>query len=267
MSARRPPPHGQHFLHDPAVARRIVDALSAEGETVLEIGPGRGALTVPLAALSRRLVAVEIDAALAAALRADPRLGGIEIVTGDILARPLPDWVGGTEDRFLLAGNLPYGITSGVLFALFRAAERIDRAVLMMQREVAERVTAGPGGRTYGIVSVAAALVTERDLLFTVGPGAFAPPPRVESAVVRLTLRPRPLTSGTGAPSFETVMRVVKAAFGQRRKKLRNSLAAGLPQLSGSALAARAAGAGIDLNRRAETLTPEEFIALTAALG
>jgi len=264
MSARRPPPLGQHFLHDRAVARRIVEALEPGDAAVLEIGPGRGILTENLAGRCRRLVAVEIDTGLVDALRANPALAGVEIVSGDILNRPLPDWIPGESEPFLLIGNLPYAITAPILFAYCAAAGRIERAVLMMQREVARRVTAPPGSRTYGVVSVASALVAERELLFTLGTGAFSPPPRVESAVVRFRRLAEPLSDRPGTPGFDRVMRVVRAAFSQRRKKLRNSLAAGLELREGTEQAI--AAAGLDLDRRAETLSPGEFCTLAAVI-
>ncbi|MFC1545211.1 ribosomal RNA small subunit methyltransferase A, partial [Gemmatimonadota bacterium] len=146
--------------------------------------------------------------------------------------------------------------------------EHIDRAVLMMQREVAVRLSAREGSRTYGAISVLAALFAHAEIVLTVGRGAFKPPPRVESAVVRLTMLERPL-GGVGEPgglSEERVKMVVKAAFSQRRKMLRNSLKGGLTRLDPEEIAEGAATAGIDLDRRAETLSPEEFVELTRAL-
>ncbi|MFC1559029.1 16S rRNA (adenine(1518)-N(6)/adenine(1519)-N(6))-dimethyltransferase RsmA [Gemmatimonadota bacterium] len=269
MGRRRPPALGQHFLHDPAIAGRIVDALSPEGRSVLEIGPGKGILTRLLAGRSERLTAVEIDRRLAEDLRQDPRLADVAIVEGDILSRPLQQWQdpppGGP---FLLIGNLPYQITSPLLFACLDSREFIDRAVLMMQREVAARLSAREGSRTYGSISVLAALIARAEIVLTVGKGAFKPPPRVESAVVRLTMLEQPL-GGIGEPgglSHEWVKKVVKAAFSQRRKMLRNSLKGGLTLLDPEEIAEGAAAAGIDLDRRAETLSPEEFIELARAL-
>jgi len=269
MGRRRPPALGQHFLHDPAIAERIVDALSSEGRSVLEVGPGKGVLTRILAGRAERLTAVEIDRRLAEDLRHDPRLADVAIVEGDILSRPLQQWQDPPpEDPFLLIGNLPYQITSPLLFACLDSREFIDRAVLMMQREVAARLSAREGSRIYGSISVLAALVARAEIVLTVGKGAFKPPPRVESAVVRLTMLERPL-GGIGEPgglSHEWVKRVVKAAFSQRRKMLRNSLKGGLAQLDPEEIADGAAAAGIDLDRRAETLSPEEFIELARAL-
>ncbi|MFC1499640.1 ribosomal RNA small subunit methyltransferase A, partial [Candidatus Zixiibacteriota bacterium] len=191
------------------------------------------------------------------------------IIEGDILSRPLHQWQDPRPDgQFLLIGNLPYQITSPLLFACLDDREHIDRAVLMMQREVAVRLSAREGSRTYGAISVLAALFAHAEIVLTVGRGAFKPPPRVESAVVRLTMLERPL-GGVGEPgglSEERVKMVVKAAFSQRRKMLRNSLKGGLTRLDPEEIAEGAATAGIDLDRRAETLSPEEFVELTRAL-
>lgn len=269
MGRRRPPALGQHFLHDPAIAERIVDAISPEGRSVLEVGPGKGILTRLLADRAERLTAVEIDRRLTEDLRDDPCLADISIVQGDILTRPLHQWLDPLpDDQFLLIGNLPYQITSPLLFACLDDREFIDRAILMMQREVAARLSAREGSRTYGVISVLAALFARTEIVMTVGKGAFRPPPRVESAVVRLTMLERPLggIGEPGGPSHERVKKVIKAAFSQRRKMLRNSLQAGLARLEPEEIAKGAAAAGIDLDRRAETLSPEEFIALARAL-
>lgn len=269
MGRRRPPALGQHFLHDPAVAERIVDAISPEGRSVLEVGPGKGILTRLLADRAERLTAVEIDRRLTEDLRDDPCLADVSVIQGDILTRPLHQWLEPLpDDQFLLIGNLPYQITSPLLFACLDDREFIDRAILMMQREVAARLSAREGSRTYGVISVLAALFARTEIVMTVGNGAFRPPPRVESAVVRLTMLERPLggIGEPGGPSHERVKKVIKAAFSQRRKMLRNSLQAGLALLEPEEIAEGAAAVGIDLNRRAETLSPEEFIALARAL-
>ncbi|MFO7768224.1 MAG: 16S rRNA (adenine(1518)-N(6)/adenine(1519)-N(6))-dimethyltransferase RsmA [bacterium] len=263
------PPLGQHFLHDPAVIERIVDALQPDGRTVVEIGPGRGALTHLLAERAEHLVAVELDRDLAKALQQDPGLRGVRIEQGDVLARPLSEWAPerAEDESFLLAGNLPYQITSPILFACFDAGPDLERAVLMMQREVAERLVAGPGSRTYGILSVFGSVYTRPELLFRVGSGAFQPPPGVESAVVRLEVRPAPLFDiRRGSEEEDWFRRVVKAAFGQRRKMLRNSLEGGLP-VERAEVQEAGEEAGIDLRRRAETLGPGEFALLARALS
>lgn len=269
MPRRSQPSLGQHFLHDQAIANRIVDALEPEGWTVLEIGPGKGALTYPLAERSERVVAVELDSRLAALLDEDTRLTGVTVCNADILERPLPDWMDPLPGKgFLLVGNLPYQITSPVLFSCLDARSVIERAVLMMQREVAERLVAGPGSRTYGILSVLAAIHAVPEILFTLGRGAFQPPPRVESAVVRINMRRAPFcgVDTQDGPGSDWVAVVVKAAFSQRRKMLRNSLTAGLDHLSVDQVQEVVGGVGIDLRRRAETLSPEEFVELARVL-
>lgn len=269
MPRRSRPALGQHFLHDRAVAGRIVEALEPEGRTVLEIGPGRGALTHLLAERAEEVVAVELDRRLAEALMNDPMLSGITVRIGDILERPLPGWVDPLPSaRILVVGNLPYQVTSSVLFACLEARDEIERAVMMMQREVAERLVAGPGSRTYGILSVLAAIHAVPEKLFTVGRGAFKPPPGVESAVVRLNMRSEPFcgVDTPGGPESGWVAAVVKAAFAQRRKMLGNSLRARLSHLDGDQIQDGAGRAGIDLRRRAETLSPEEFVELARVL-
>jgi 16S rRNA (adenine1518-N6/adenine1519-N6)-dimethyltransferase len=265
----RRPPLGQHFLHAEGVADRIVEALAPDGRSVLEIGPGRGVLTGRLAARATRLVAVELDRRLAARLTAHPPSGNLIVHQGDVLSRPLAGWLDpGPGESWLLVGNLPYAITSPVLFAALEAEPSPQRAVLMMQREVAERLVAPPGSRTYGILSVLLQVQAEVELLFRVGRGAFRPPPRVESAVVRLHFleAPRHGVGGTGGPSLHLFRQVVKAAFGQRRKMLRNSLEV-LPLQPGEDAGAEAEAAGIDPSRRAETLSGEEFVVLARALA
>jgi 16S rRNA (adenine1518-N6/adenine1519-N6)-dimethyltransferase len=246
-----------------------VDALDSDGSTVLEIGPGRGALTFELAERCQRLFAVELDAELATKLTEDQRLEGCTIHQADALERALAEWVDPLpSEGFLLAGNIPYSITSPLLFACFEARAHLRRAVLMIQREVADRLLADSGSRTYGIISVIGALYAESEMLFTVGAGAFKPPPRVGSAVIRLRLREQ-LPWGLGStegPSEEWLRRVVRAAFGQRRKMLRNSLSAGLAHIDPGMMQTLAQAAGIDLTRRAETLSPEEFVSLARAL-
>jgi 16S rRNA (adenine1518-N6/adenine1519-N6)-dimethyltransferase len=252
---------GQHFLRDAAVARAIVDlAGPTAADLVVEIGPGQGALTGLLAARAGRVLALELDPALVAALRA--RLPGVEVVEADArrwdyaaLDRP----PGG---RTLVVGNLPYSAGKPILAALVAAHAALDRLVLMLQREVAERVAAAPGGRVYGALSVLTQLHWDVRVALRVAPGAFRPPPRVESAVLALASRPAPRAPVDDEPRFAAV---VRAAFGRRRKTLANALAAGLGLPLGVVREA-ATRCGIDPGRRAETLTIEEFAALAARL-
>jgi 16S rRNA (adenine1518-N6/adenine1519-N6)-dimethyltransferase len=221
------PPLGQHFLHDQHALARIASALSFEpGDLVIEIGPGEGALTECLLARGARVTALEIDPRLAGDLR--ERLGArgnLEVIETDILevdlAGLIADRSGGSVP---VVGNLPYYITSPILRHAFSASARINEAVFLVQKEVALRITAGKGSRDYGFLSVLCELYAERELLFSVPPGAFRPPPKVTSAVVRLTMR-----RGENVP--ENLISFLKAAFRQPRKTLRNNLSVLYPRV------------------------------------
>lgn len=250
---------GQHFLTDPRVLGRIVEALApTHADTVIEIGPGRGALTDLLADRVGRLVAIEIDRDLATHLRRryEPR-PSITILEADVLEVDLAAAAGGP---FLLVANVPYYITTPILFhALHRP--RPLRAVYLVQREVAERLGAAPGSRTYGALSVNVQAVARVEVLFTVPPGAFRPVPEVTSAVVRVTPRADPVV----APGDEAGFRAfVQRVFAQRRKQMRRVLrtvAALAPEAADRALAS----AGIDPAARPETLSPADFAAVLGA--
>ena len=254
---------GQHFLCDPAVARRIVDAAELRpGATVLEIGPGLGALTDELAARAARLYLVEIDRGLAARLlerHADrPHM---HVLVGDVLALPLETMLEGDDDITVVA-NLPYNIATPVLFRLLALRWRVRRAVVMLQREVAARLAAPPGADARGALSVMMQTWAEVRVAFGVSRRSFLPRPRVDSAVavLRFTATPRvPLRDPT------TYEAVVRAAFGQRRKMLRNALAAlaAARGVDGAALFERA---GVDPGARAETLALEDFARLAGAI-
>lgn len=184
----------------------------------IEIGPGRGALTAPLLARAHRVVAIELDPALAAALRqkyeANARL---TVVEGDVLGVDLTQW-----PATVIAGNLPYYITSPILEKVLPLPPPLRQAVFLVQKEVARRLAAAPGSRDYGYLSVFTQLYARPELLFTVPPGAFQPPPKVDSAVVRLTLEPRAAELGVDPGAF---LRFAGACFAQKRKMLRNNLA------------------------------------------
>jgi 16S rRNA (adenine1518-N6/adenine1519-N6)-dimethyltransferase len=251
---------GQHFLSDPAILRRIADALQATGtETIVEIGPGRGALTAQLLPRARQLVAIEYDRALAARLReqfaGDQRL---RVVEADVLEAPLAD-VARTDD-FLLAGNVPYYITTPILFhALHRPRAR--RAVFLVQKEVADRLVASPGSRAYGALSANVQAVANVSRLFRVSAGAFHPPPRVDSAVVRVEPRPDPVITPEEEARFRAF---VQAAFGFRRKQMRRVVRS-LCDMTAEDADALLGAARIDPNARPETLTPADFAALMRA--
>jgi len=252
---------GQHFLRDAGIARAIVALLApTASDLVVEIGPGEGALTDELARRSGRLIALEVDTALLERLRR--RLPNVEALQADartwdygLLVRP----PGG---RVLVVGNLPYSVGKPIVAALLQARVAIDAMALMLQREVAERLAAPPGSKVYGALSVLTQAVCDVELALRVPPGAFRPPPQVESAVVRLTPRATPRVPPALQARFE---KVVKAAFSSRRKTLANALAGALGVSLGTARQA-ATTCGVDPGRRAETLTIEEFVELTARL-
>jgi 16S rRNA (adenine1518-N6/adenine1519-N6)-dimethyltransferase len=220
MSQRQRPPRGQHFLHDRGILDRIAGSLPiGEGRRVVEIGAGEGALTEFLLAAGARVTAIEIDAALAACLRERfGANGAFELVEGDVLALDLAALIAErSREPVLVAGNLPYYITSPILRKVFDAAAHVEQAVFLMQREVAQRVTARKGSRDYGFLSVLCRLYAEPQYLFAVSGGAFRPPPQVTSAVVRLAMRrERPVD-----PAF---VEFAKSCFAQPRKKLVNNL-------------------------------------------
>jgi 16S rRNA (adenine1518-N6/adenine1519-N6)-dimethyltransferase len=257
---------GQHFLRDDAVAERMVALVQpTQRDLVVEIGPGLGALTGRLARAAGRLLALEVDQVMAAALHerfADAP--HVEVFLADArsfnyagLSALTPHPTG----RVVVVGNLPYSVGKPILQALVEAGPVLDEMALMLQREVAERVAAAPGGKTYGSLSVLTQLSCEARLAFTVPPGAFRPPPQVDSAVIHLRVRRAPPVP-VGDPA--RLRAVILAAFGQRRKNLANALASGLG-LSAERARAMCAAAGIDAGRRAETLSLAEFARLAQA--
>jgi 16S rRNA (adenine1518-N6/adenine1519-N6)-dimethyltransferase len=254
---------GQHFLCDPAVARRIVDTAEVRAQsTVLEIGPGLGALTDELARRAGRLYLVEIDPGLAARL-ADRHAGNprVTVVAGDVLALPLGELV--AEPTATVVANLPYNVASPILFRLLDLRARFPRAVVMLQREMAERLVAPPGTAAYGGPSVVMQAMAEVRLAFRVSPRSFVPPPRVQSAVVDVRWAERPRIPLGDEALFRAV---VRAAFGQRRKMLRNALAA-LAAEHRCAVEDVLATAGVDSRTRAERLDAAAFGRLACALA
>jgi 16S rRNA (adenine1518-N6/adenine1519-N6)-dimethyltransferase len=247
---------GQHFLRDAGVARAIADLLApTSADLVLEIGPGEGALTGSLAARAGRFLALELDAGLAKRLGDRFDVRHADARTWDYHGLSAP---GG---RVLVVGNLPYSMAKPILMRLCDAHPTIAEMALMLQREVAERLAAPPGSRTYGGLSVLVQLHWTVGLEFRVPPGAFRPPPRVESAVLHLRSRGQAAVPVGDEARFR---RVVLAAFGQRRKAVANALAAGL-HVPAATARERLRAAGIDGGRRAETLSLEEFARLAAS--
>lgn len=256
---RQPPvlkKFGQHFLSDPTILASIVDALApTPRDTVVEVGPGRGSLTEILVERSARVVAVEIDRALATQLREKYRdRPSVEIVEGDFLDTDLSALAG---DEFLLIGNVPYYITTPIVFKALEPPIPA-RSVFLVQREVAERMAAGPATESYGALSVNVAAVANVEQVLTVPASAFRPPPKVESAVVRLTPRAQPLVPLDSLAAFRTF---VQAVFGLRRKQMVRVLRTvrGLSAERAEELLERV---GIDPSARPEVIAPAEFAKL-----
>jgi 16S rRNA (adenine1518-N6/adenine1519-N6)-dimethyltransferase len=243
----------QNFLHAAHYLERIVAAIAPQaGQHIVEIGPGLGALTDRLVAGAGHLQCVEIDRDLAARLRARFAPEQLAVIEGDALEL---DWLalaGQARGALRIVGNLPYHISSPLLFALLPAAALVQDQHFLLQREVVERMTASPGGKEYGRLSVTLQLRYRMSKLFDVPPGAFTPAPQVVSSVVRM--QPRPADELPGV-DFAAIERVTTAAFGQRRKTLRNALASVLDE-------AAIRAAGVEPGVRAETLSTAAFVAL-----
>jgi 16S rRNA (adenine1518-N6/adenine1519-N6)-dimethyltransferase len=252
---------GQHFLRDPGVARAIVDLVApTAADLVVEIGAGEGALTGELARRAGHVVALEVDRELVARLSA--RFPSVEVVEADARAFHYEALARPRQGRVLVIGNLPYSVGTPILAALIAARASIDEMALMLQREVAERVAAPPGSKTYGSLSVLSQLHCDVRLALRVPPGAFRPPPAVESAVLHVRVRREARAPLGDERRFRAV---VYAAFARRRKTLANALAAGLG-LPLEAVRRAATTAGVDPSRRAETLTILEFAELARRL-
>jgi 16S rRNA (adenine1518-N6/adenine1519-N6)-dimethyltransferase len=255
---------GQHFLLHPHQARRIVAALHLTGEeTVVEIGAGLGALTVFLAPAARRVIALERDPDLARFLREELLVDtpGVEVICQDVLKFDFPKAGREAGRPLAVVGNLPYQITSPLLFTLMQDIPAIAQAVLMVQQEVGARLLASPGTKDYGILSVLGQYHFRVSRLFSLSPGNFFPPPQVDSVVLRL----RPETPAPAALDPALLHRLVKIAFGHRRKTLNNTLVSQAADLGLSPEAMRAllAELNIELKRRGETLSLAEFVALS----
>jgi len=263
--ARRNPPvlkrYGQHFLTDRGILESIADALApGKTDTVLEIGPGRGALTDILAARAKRVVAVEIDRALAKQLTEKYAANkSVEVVQQDILAADIGALVG---ERYLLAGNVPYYITTPIIFKSLGPPVPL-RSVFLVQLEVAERLASAPGSSEYGALTVNVAATSKVEIVRRVSAKSFTPPPKVESALVRLTPREEPLISFDRVAAFRAF---VQAAFGQRRKQIQRVMRS-VRGISAERAADLLKSVNIDPTARPETLSPETFVKLFEAAG
>jgi 16S rRNA (adenine1518-N6/adenine1519-N6)-dimethyltransferase len=260
------PKLGQNFLIDPSASLAIVEALAdISAATVLEIGPGKGAITRLLSARAPRLIAVELDPMLAVQLRQQYASNeNVEVLQQDILTTDVSTLA--SDEKLSVVGNLPYYITSQILLHLFDHHQAIDRAVIMVQREVADRIAAQPGTRDYGLLTATTQLYARVDNLFTLPPSAFAPPPDVHSTVLRLTFEPHFERLGVDPVEFVAFL---KQSFAQKRKTLANNLRfAGIPP---SDIATAFTAANIPANIRAEALALEAaaklFLALKVADG
>ncbi|MDO4178115.1 MAG: 16S rRNA (adenine(1518)-N(6)/adenine(1519)-N(6))-dimethyltransferase RsmA [Phascolarctobacterium sp.] len=248
---------GQNFLIDPKIVQGIVEAAElSEEDRVLEVGPGIGTLTQGLAESGASVIAVELDKRLVPVLATTLEgYENISIVNGDILKVDIMQLVNAPE--FKCCANLPYYITTPIIFSLLEKKMPMERLVVMVQKEVAERMVAKPGGKDYGALSVSIQYYTEPEICFIVPPESFIPAPAVDSAVICCKRRKE---APVKVKDEEIFFRVVKAAFSLRRKMLNNSLKN--MGLSGVSVAAWLERAGIDGKRRAETLSLEEFASL-----
>jgi len=243
---------GQHFLTDRAVQDAIVDAIDPQpGEALVEIGPGLGAMTDPLVARCRQLTVIELDRDLAQRLRQRPEL---EVIEADVLQVDFTALAARSGQRLRIVGNLPYNISTPILFHLLGAVEHVVDQHFMLQKEVVDRMAAAPGGKDYGRLSVMLQWRYRIEAVLDVPPEAFEPPPRVNSAVVRM--RPLPVAAGVDAAVLGELVRV---AFSQRRKLLRHTL--------GRWLEERAFAGEFNVQRRAEEVPVSEYLALAARVS
>jgi len=248
---------GQHFLHDRSVIDRILRAIDPQpGQNLLEIGPGQGALTYPLLQRCARLIAIELDRDLVPILEQHAAgLGQLEVINADILKFELKSIA--TREKFRLVGNLPYNISTPLMFHLLESSRLIEDMHFMVQKEVAQRIVAGAGDASYGRLSVMLQFQCNCQYLFDVAPGCFKPPPKVDSAVIRLIPLENPAQHIDDYARFSSI---VQSAFGQRRKTISNSLKSILDRETIKAC-------GIDPGLRAENLDIADFAKLSRALN
>lgn len=248
-------PIGQHFLFDQQILKKIIDCSQVtSNDTVIEIGAGLGTMTRLLAERVKKVIAIEIDKKLVARLKASLSLRpNVEVITGDALKFPYET----IKDKFKVVANIPYYITTPLLFRLLEFKGQIPSMTLLLQKEVAQRIVASPGGKDYGVLSITVQLYTKPTLKFLVPKGVFSPPPEIDSAVVHFKVFSRPIYKIKNEAFF---LKVVKTAFSQRRKTILNSLKS-LEGIKEALLEA-----GIDSKLRPEVLSIRDFIRLAEVL-
>lgn len=248
---------GQHFLHDRSIIERILNAVDPQaGENLIEIGPGQGALTYPLLQRCERLLAIELDRDLIPVLeRQAKQFGQLEIINADILKFELTSIA--SSEKFRLVGNLPYNISTPLMFHLLQSAQLIKDMHFMVQKEVAQRIVASCADSSYGRLSVMMQYHCQCQYLFEVAPGCFKPPPKVDSAVIRLIPRDAPVAD---IGDYENFSQIVQTAFSQRRKTISNSLKTMLDRET-------IVACGVDPGLRAEKLDISDFARLSKALN
>ena len=255
---------GQNFLKDPAVAEQIVAlAQVRHQDVVLEIGSGLGVMTIAAARAASKVIAVEKDRRLLPLLRSELLLNGltqVQVFSQDILTLDLHALASEAGHSLIVLGNLPYNISSQVLIKLIEQRGVVERAVLMFQKELAERLCAGPGCKAYGRLSVLLQYCADLKLMRDIKARQFFPVPKVDSAILRIDFKKHLSRTVSDEALF---VRVIQAAFGQRRKTLRNAIGGGLLPLNSETAERVLVAAGIDPRRRAETLSVDEYVALT----
>lgn len=253
---------GQNFLSDPGTARKIIDKTGISKDTrVLEIGPGLGALTLPIARVSQDVVAVEKDTRLIPLLTREldeNGLGHVRLINADILKTDIESFA--KDKKLVVIGNLPYNISSQIIIRLVEAREHIEKAYLMFQKELAVRIMEPPGGRSYSRLSAVVQYASHVHHFADIGPASFFPRPDVDSTILEFEFFPDPEFD---AGMEKTLFGVIKAAFSKRRKTLKNSLAGNELNLDKKQVAVILDKSGIDAQRRAETLSVEEFKSIT----
>lgn len=259
---------GQNFLSDPSTARMIIERAGLDpADTVLEIGSGLGALTIPAAMQVARVIAVETDRKIADLLKTELLAAGLDnvtIVRDSILNVDIEKLAEGSSGKIVVIGNLPYNISSQILVKLINSRSVVDRAIVMFQKELAERLVAKPGNKAYGRITAMLAYCSQIKSLATIKDRMFFPRPKVDSEVIEIQFQE---TADEPADDEAYLFQVIKAAFGKRRKTLKNALSQSQLGIDGQTAEKALTASGIDPVRRAETLNAEEFVRLSNTIG